>query len=85
MTVLRERQGQALVRYDISTDSGSKLDARYEWWFNTDKMREGIKLEEKNGRTQIYCFDFIGDYREYWLTEQFDRRLSLALPFREAI
>lgn len=77
MTVLRERQGQALVKYDISTDGGSKIDARYEWWFNINKMKEGIKLEEENEKTQIYCFDFIGAYREYWLMEEFDRRLLM--------
>ncbi len=79
MTVLKERQGQVLVKYDGGADIDRGLDARYEWWFNTDKMKEGIKLEEKNGRTQIYCFDFVGAYREYWLMEQFDRRLSLGI------
>jgi hypothetical protein len=65
MTVLRERNGQALIRYD----------GYFEWWFNTKKMYEGVKLEEKNGKTQIYCFEFKGGYRECWLTEEFDRRV----------
>jgi len=77
MVILRERHGQALVKYHIHTDEGSLMDARYEWWFDLKKMEDGIKLEEKDGKTQIYCMDFIGDYREYWLLEQFDRRLSL--------
>ncbi|HYE08778.1 MAG TPA: hypothetical protein VEF53_01215 [Patescibacteria group bacterium] len=75
MTVLRERQGQALIRYDEQGDRGKKRDAHYEWWFNTQKMKEGVKLEEENGRTHIYCYQFKGSYRERWLMEEFDRRV----------
>ncbi len=75
MTVIRERNGQALVRYDVPETSGKKHDMRYEWWFNTDKMRKGVKLEEENGKTRIYCFEFKGSYKEYWLMEEFDRRV----------
>lgn len=75
MTVLRERQGQALIKYDEQAAGGKKHDMRFEWWFNTQKMREGVKLEEKNGRTHIYCYEFKGSYRERWLMEEFDRRV----------
>jgi hypothetical protein len=75
MIVLRERHGQALVKYDEQAVQGRKKETRYEWWFNTQKMREGVKLEEENGRTRIYCFEFKGSYRERWLVEEFDRRV----------
>lgn len=75
MIVLRERHGQALVKYDEQPGGGQNRDARFEWWFNTQKMREGVKLEEKGGKTQIYCFEFKGSYRERWLIEEFDRRV----------
>lgn len=75
MNLLRERHGQALVKYDISTDESRKPDARYEWWINTKKMKDGVKLEEMDGKTQIYCLEFIGRYKEYWLMEEFDRRI----------
>lgn len=75
MIVLRERHGQALIKYDDQASGSSKRDTRFEWWFNTQKMKEGIKLEEKNGRTHIYCYEFRGGYRERWLVEEFDRRV----------
>lgn len=75
MTVLRERNGQALIKYDEQSGAEKKRDARFEWWFNTQKMKEGVKLEEKNGKTQIYCYQFNGSYRERWLIEEFDRRV----------
>lgn len=75
MTVIRERNGQALVRYDEQVIEGKRNDMRFEWWLNTEKMKSGVKLEEKNGKTQIYCFEFKGSYREYWLMEEFDRRV----------
>jgi|GEM_PF-1365084 len=75
MIVLRERHGQALIRYDEQLSGERECDARFEWWFNTQKMREGVKLEEKNGKTHIYCYQFKGSYREHWLMEEFDRRV----------
>lgn len=75
MTVLRERHGQALIKYDDQPSGERKRDTRFEWWFNTQKMREGVKLEEKNGKTHIYCYEFKGSYREHWLMEEFDRRV----------
>ncbi|KUO76013.1 MAG: hypothetical protein APF77_00005 [Clostridia bacterium BRH_c25] len=75
MTVLRERHGQALIRYDDQESGGKKHDMRFEWWFNTQKMKEGVKLEEENGKTRIYCYEFKGSYREHWLMEEFDRRV----------
>lgn len=76
MTVLKEGYGQALIKYEELTAGGKKRDVRFEWWFNTQKMREGIKLEEKNGKTHIYCYEFKGSYRERWLMEEFDRRVN---------
>jgi hypothetical protein len=75
MTVLRERHGQALIRYDEQVNGERRRDARFEWWFDTQKMREGVKLEEKNGKIHIYCYQFKGSYRERWLMEEFDRRV----------
>lgn len=75
MVVLRERCGQALIRYDEIDKDGKKKDARFEWWYNTQKMNEGIKMEEKSGKTCIYCYVFKGAYRERWLIEEFDRRV----------
>lgn len=75
MIVLRERHGQALIKYDEPAGQGKKKEIRYEWWFNTQKMKEGVKMEEENGRTRIYCFEFKGSYRERWLMEEFDRRV----------
>lgn len=75
MTVLRERDGQALIKYDELTGGEKKCEVRFEWWFNTQKMREGIRLEEENGKTRIYCYEFKGSYRERWLMEEFDRRV----------
>ena len=75
MTVIRERNGQALVRCEEKGASWRKNDIRYEWWINTEKMKDGIKIEEINGKTRIYCFEFRGGYRELWLMEEFDRRV----------
>lgn len=75
MTVIRERDGQALVRCDEKGTPWRKNDIRYEWWINTEKMKKGIRLEEINGKTRIYCFEFRGGYRERWLMEEFDRRV----------
>ncbi|MGE5629578.1 MAG: hypothetical protein ACM3TR_00615 [Caulobacteraceae bacterium] len=75
MIVLRERGGQALIRYDEFDHEGKKHDARFEWWYNTQKMKAGIKMEENNGKTNIYCYVFRGAYRERWLVEEFDRRV----------
>jgi hypothetical protein len=75
MNVIRERNGQALVKYDVKGTTGKKNDMRFEWWFNTEKMRKGVKLEEQDGKTHIYCYEFKGSYRELWLMEEFDRRV----------
>jgi len=75
MIILRERHGQALIRYDEHMPGGKKHDMRFEWWLNTQKMKEGIRLEEKDGITHIYCYEFRGSYREHWLMEEFDRRV----------
>ncbi|MHB1391975.1 MAG: hypothetical protein ACYCYE_02675 [Clostridia bacterium] len=75
MTVLRERHGQALIRYDELVAGEKKHDVHFEWWFNTQKMKEGVRLEEENGKTRIYCYQFKGSYRERWLMEEFDRRV----------
>ena len=74
MIILRERNGQALLKYNEDPDS-RKVHAKYEWWNNTQKMEEDIRLEERNGKTLIYCFSFYGEYRENWLLEEFDRRV----------
>jgi hypothetical protein len=75
MTVLRERQGQALIRYEEQVAGDKRRDVRFEWWFNTQKMKDGVRLEEENGKTHIYCYQFKGSYRERWLMEEFDRRV----------
>lgn len=75
MIVLRERGGQALVKYEEKGGKTESKDVSFEWWHNTQKMKEGVKMEERDGRTYIYCFIFKGAYRERWLIEEFDRRV----------
>jgi len=75
MVVLRERNGQTLVKIEGKDSCGKSKDVYFEWWYNTEKMRQGIKMEEKNGKTYIYCYMFKGAYRERWLIEEFDRRV----------
>lgn len=75
MIVLKERDGQALLKH-VEERADRKRVVKYEWWNDTKKMKDGIRLEEKNGKTHIYCYSFYGEYRETWLMEEFDRRVS---------
>lgn len=72
MIVLRERHGQALIRYDEQVNGEKGSDACFKWWFNIRRMREGAKLKEKN---DICCYQFGGSYKERWFMEEFDRRV----------
>lgn len=75
MIVLRERGGQALIKREETDHDGKKREVSFEWWHNLQKMKEGIKMEEKDEKTYIYCYVFKGAYRERWLIEEFDRRV----------
>ncbi|MFZ5352928.1 MAG: hypothetical protein ACOZCL_09420 [Bacillota bacterium] len=70
MIVLRERNGQALVKI---TDSNSSV--KFEWWYDTQKMYDGVRMEEKNNKTHIYCYIFNGSEKESWLLQEFDKRV----------
>ncbi len=70
MKVLRERNGQAILRVE-----DQHMGINYEWWFDIQKMRDGIRLEEKNNKTYIYCHIFKGKDKESWIVEEFDRRV----------
>ncbi len=74
MKVLRERNGQALVKIEeCSIDSNSCV--KFEWWYDIQKMKDDIKLEERNNKTYIYCYIFKGSDKETWLVDEFDRRV----------
>lgn len=75
MVVLRERNGQALIKHVVEDQEQKVKDAWFEWWYDTQKMKDSIRMEEKNGKTYIYCYTFRGAYRERWLMEEFDRRV----------
>lgn len=69
VTVLRERNGQALIKIEslILVGQTTYKANRYEWWRNIEMMKKGIHGDG----THIYCSGFAGG-DEAELIAQFD-------------
>lgn len=69
ITVLREKNGQVLLRIEglIQIEQITYQAQRYEWWRNIEMMKKGIHGDG----THIYCSGFAGG-DEAVLIAQFD-------------
>lgn len=72
-TVLKKRGNEALIKIQKDVKFGDKIckSTRYEWWYDINKMKEGITEEKINGEQYIYCSGFSG-IKEEELLKMFD-------------
>jgi len=76
ITVLRRRGKEALIKKvsrhrDACCNVYEKI--RYEHWYDTDKMEQGIESEEIDGVQHVYFKSFPGIRRDAEAVEMFEK------------